>query len=162
MAASEPVLQNGLPGTPSVALSTADGSSEFARPPSNRGDVLSLDGILIQGGSGCNSDTRTHPRRIRVRDEKMCPANFLQRSGEEGSKQNTGGNGDPKPPVMIPPKDSKLQYLFIPEEDRPKENPELCPEVMYPVPACGRPSDAYTSSYPYPNELMVDPCYPCM
>lgn len=111
MAASEPVLQNGIPGTPSVALSTADGSSEFARPPSNRGDVLSLDGILIQGGSGCNSDTRTHPRRIRVRDEKMCPANFLQLSGEEGSKQNTGGNGDPKPPVMIPPKDSKLPYL---------------------------------------------------
>lgn len=177
MAAFEPVLQNEIPGTPSVALSTADGSSEFARLPPNGGDIVSFDEIFIQGGSGCPSDTRTHPRRIRVRDEKFCPASFLQPNGEEGkehtrlhaspdaqegSKQNTGGNGDPKPPAVIPPKDSKLPYLFIPEEDRPKENLELCPEAMYPVPVCGRPSDAYTSSYPYPNELTVDPCYPCM
>lgn len=180
IAASEPVLQNGISDPLSLALATADGSSsEFAQSYSNGPDIVSPDGMLVQGGSGgCSSDTRTHPRRIRSRDEKMCPPNLFQPNSEEeqertlpqlspnaqkgGGRQNTGGSGGSRPPPIIPPEDSKLPFLFIPEEDRPKENSELCPEAMHPVPVCGRPRDIYLSSYPYNNELTLDPCYRCM
>lgn len=178
MASSGPVLKNGIPNTSGLALATADGSSEFAQPPPNRGDVVSSDGIVVQGGSGCSSNTITHPRRIRARDEMKCPTNLFRPNGEEekernllhftpdaqenGGGQNTGGSGDPERRLAIPPEDSKLPYLFIPEEDRPKENLELCPEATYPVPVCGNPRDTYVSSYLYPNQLIIDPCYRCM
>lgn len=173
-----PLLENGVPDTPGLAISSADGSSEFAQTPPKGGDIVNPDGILVQGGNGCPSDTRTHPRRVRARNEKMCPTNLLRPNGEGeqertllhvppnaeegGGGQNTGGNGDPKPDIIIVPEDSKLPYLFIPEENRPKANPEVCPEPKYPVPVCGRPSDTYLSSYSDPNQLTVDPCYPCM
>lgn len=178
MASSGPVLKNGIPNTSGLALATADGGSEFAQPPPNRGDVVSSDGIVVQGGSGCSSNTITHPRRIRARDEMKCPTNLLRPNGEEEKERNllhvtpnaqenrggqtNGGSGDPESRLAIPPEDSKLPYLFIPEEDRPKENLELCPEATYPVPVCGNPSDTYISSYLYPNQLIIDPCYRCM
>lgn len=178
MAPSEPLLENGISDTPELALDSADGSSEFAQTPPKGGDIVNPDGILVQGGNGCPSDTRIHPRRARARDEQMCPKILLRpnrEGGEErtlfhvspnaqegGGGQNTGGNGDPRPGIIITPEDSKLPYLFIPEENRPKENSEVCPDAMHPVPVCGRPSDTYLSSYSYPNQLTVDPCYPCM
>lgn len=178
MASSKPELKNGTPDTSGLSLATADGSIEFAQAPPNRGDVVSPDGILVQGGSGCSSDTRTRPRRIRARDEMLCPTNLFRPNGEggqertplhvtpntqeDGGGQNTGGSGDSEPRLSIPPEDSKLPYLFVPEENRPKENPDLCPAAMYPVPVCGRPSDTYLSTYLYPDQLIVDPCYRCM
>lgn len=178
MAPSEPLLENGILNPPGLALASADDSSEFARTPPKGGDIVNPDGILVQGGIGCPSDTRTHPRRVRARNKNTCPINLLRPNGEGeqertllhvppnaqegGDGQNTGGNGDPKPVIVITPEDSQLPYLFIPEENRPKENSEVCPEAMYPVPVCGRPSDTYLSSYTYPNQLTVDPCYPCM
>lgn len=178
MASSQPLLSIEIPDTPRLALATTDGSSEFAQPPPSGVDLVNPDEILVQGGSGCTSDTRTHSRRIRAKHEKMCPTNLPRPNGEEeqgrtllhvspnaqedGGGQNTGGNDDPRPGVIIPPEDSKLPHLFIPEVNRPKKNPELCPEALYPVPVCGRPGDTYISSYPYPIQLTVDPCYICM
>lgn len=102
--------------------------------------------------------------------------------GQNQKKKNTGGNGNgdpskqpqpqpqPQPPainipsITIPPEDSKLPYLFIPEQDRPKKNPDLCPDPMHPVPVCGRPTDTYLSSSEDTslNQFTLDPCYPCM
>ena len=174
MAPSESVLDNEIINSPTLALATTDGVSEFAQPP-NGGNGVSSDMLIAQGSSGCASSSERLPRKIRARDEKICPTDRLQLNGgeekgrpaapngqQDGGGQNSGGSGDPKPQVMIPPKDAKLPYVFMPKGDRPKEDPELCPVAMYPVPVCGRPSDAYISTSPYPGQLTVDPCYRCM
>ncbi len=160
-----------------LALSTTAGRNEAAQPLDGGVDVMRSDISISNDSGGCASDTKGLPRRIRARDGKSCGADFLQfSSGEEngrqlppvkpnaqqgGGGQNSGGSGDPEFPVSLPKESDLLQFLFIPRENRPKSNPELCPDPWRPFPICGRPSDSYTSTARVAPGLVVDPAYPC-
>lgn len=159
-----------------IALPTTAGSSEIAQPPGG-GDVLISDISFPNGSGGCASDTNRFPRRIRARDVKSCVGNFRQfSSGEENGRQlpsvkpsaqqgggalNSGGSGDPEFRVKLPKEHDLLQFLFIPRENRPTRNPELCPDPGRPFPICGRPWDTYTSINRVAAGLVVDPAYLC-
>lgn len=168
--------ENEIYDIPRPASANTDGVSEFAQSVTEGGNGVNPDKLVDQ--NSCTSNRKRLSRRIRARDEDMCPTDRFQlNDGEQKGRQilpeapnaqqdegvrNSGGSGKPKFHLAIPPKDAQLPYMFIPEEHRPKENRELCPEIMHPVPVCGRPSDAYISTYPYRNQLIVDPCYRCM
>lgn len=160
-----------------IALpTTAAGRSEIAQPPGG-GDVLISDISFPNGTGRCASDTNGFPRRIRARDVKSCVGNFRQfSSGEENGRQlppvkpsaqkgggglNSGGSGDPEFRVKLPKEHDLLQFLFIPRENRPTRNPELCPDPGRPFPICGRPWDTYTSINRVAPGLVVDPAYLC-
>lgn len=109
------------------------------------------------GEEGGEQDRRTRPQLSLPKEDEQ-----KKNSGDSGGRN---GDRDPSEPpaIMIPPDDSKLPYLFMPEENRPKRNPELCTDPMHPVPVCGRPSDTYPLPHTYPNnQFNIDPCYPCM
>lgn len=132
---------------------------------------------VAQGSNRCASDTERLPRRMRARDDKSCAADLLQlNNGEKkgrqrspvepnaqqgGGGQNSDGNDYPDRRVILPSEDDIVQNLFIPKENRPKPNSELCPGFLHPIPVCAKPSDAYLSIYPVPGRLTLDPCYPC-
>lgn len=176
MAFSEQAPQSGIINTATLAPANPDASSEFAQIPDG-GNVVSSDELVAQGSNDCGSDTKRLPRKMRARNEKVCPIDSLPlNNGEEngrqllptvpnaqqgGGGQNSGGNGEPKRRLLFPPKDDTNSYLFIPDENRPKRNANLCPEPMHPVPVCGRPSDASALMYPDTADLTIDPCYPC-
>ena len=140
------------------------------------------------GGGGCASNNKGLSRRIRARDEKSCVENFLpfSSSGEEeeigprqqllpikppnaqqgggGGGQNSGGDGsgdERKFRVVLPRTHDLLQFLFIPRENRPTRDSEVCPDPSRPFPICGRPGDAYITSNPIAPGLVVDPAYLC-
>lgn len=159
-----------------LALANSDGSSEFAQSPSGS-NVVSSEIPIAQGSSRCAFDTKRFPGRMRARDERSCAADLLQLNhGEEkgrqllpvepnaqqgGGGQNNDGSGHPDRRVILPSKDDIVQNLFIPEENRPRPNSELCSDPLHPIPVCAKPSGAYLSIYPVPGRLMVNPCYPC-
>lgn len=172
--------------TTATTTTDTDASSEFAIQPlayHGEGDVLMSSDILsiAQGSNtGCSpsSDNTKRPlsRRIRAREEaKICPAPL--NSGEEekgdqlllpyaGQQDRTGQNsdkyGETTRRLILPAKGSNLQYLFIPEESRPKRNRQLCPELLYAVPTCARPKDAFTAIFTlFHMALILDPCHPC-
>lgn len=175
---------------PALAAATTttdtDTSTEFAIQPSayyGGGDVLTSSDILsiAQGSNtGCqpSSDNtkRQLSRRIRAREEaKICPAPLnsgleekggqplLFNTGQQGGTgQSSGSNDETTRRVILPEKGSNLQYLFIPEEGRPKRDRQLCPELFYAVPVCSKPIDGFTAIFsPFNFALILDPCQPC-
>lgn len=175
MVSSEWVPSNGITNSARLALAKSNGRSEFTPDGSN---VVSSKISINPGSSRCAVDTKRLPRRMRARDVKSCTAaDILQlHNGEEkgrpflpvepkvqqgGGGQNSDGSGYPERRVILPSTDDIVQNLFIPEENRPKPNSQLCPDPLHPVPVCGKPGDAYLSTYPVPGRLIVDPCYPC-
>lgn len=158
-----------------LALATSDGRSEFALPP-DESNLVSSEISIAQGSSRCAGDIKRLPRRMRAKEVDSCPADILQlNDGERNGRrlsipvvpdaqQGGGGPNSPKSPkrrVVIPSTDDLVQLLFIPKENRPKPNPQICPKPLHPIPVCGKPSDVYFSINPAPGGLMVDPCYPC-
>lgn len=177
MVSSEWVPGNGITNSARLALANSDGSSESAQPPGGS-NVVSSEIPIAQGSSRCAFGTKRLPRRIRARGKESCAADLLQlNNGEEkgrqllpvepntqqgGGGQNNDGSGYPDRRVILPSTDDIVQNLFIPKENRPKPNSELCPDPLHPIPVCGKPSDAYLSIYPVPGRLTVNPCYLCM
>lgn len=173
---SYPVAESGITNAAILAPANPDASSEFAQIPDG-GNVVSLDELVAQGSNDCGSGTKRLPRKMRARDKKICPIDSLQLNNEEENVrqlflttpkaqqdrdgENSGGNGEPKRRLLFSPKDDTNSYLFVPDENRPKRNSDICPEPMHPVPVCGRPSDAYTLMYPDTADLTIEPCYPC-
>lgn len=163
--------------TAQLALPTTAGGIEVAQFPGG-GDVMSSDLSISNDSGGCASDTKRLPRRIRAREGNSCEADFLHfSSGEEngrqllpvkpnaqqgGGGQNSGGSGDPEFHVVLPRAHDVIQFLFIPRENRPKINLELCPDPTRPFPICGRPMDTYMSTNRVAAGLVVDPAYLCM
>lgn len=176
MAFSESVSESGIINTARLEPATADAMSGFAHFPDG-GNVVVSDGLISQDSSGCAPDTKRSIRRMRARNEKICPIDRFQlNNGEEkghqipptapnaqegGGGQNSGGNGEPQRRLLFPPKDDTMSYLFMPVENRPKRDSEICPDHLHPVPVCGRPSDAYALIYPDTADLTIEPCYPC-
>lgn len=176
IAFSEQLPESGIINTATPAPATPDASKEFADIPV-WGNAVSSGELVAQGNNDCATDTRRIPRKMRARDEKICPMDSLQfKTGEENGRQppqtspnaqqgehgqNNGGIGEPKRHLLFPPKDDAKSYLFIPDENRPKRNSDICPEPMHPVPVCGRPSDAYALIYPDIAGLTIEPCYTC-
>lgn len=176
MAFSESLPESGIINTARLAPGTTDASSGFAQFPDG-GNVVVSDGLISQGSSGCTPDTKGRIHRMRARNEWICPIGRLQlNNGEEkgrqtlptapnaqqgGAGQNSGGNGEPKRRLLFPPKDDTMSYLFMPVGNRPKQDSEICPDNMHPVPVCGRPSDAYALMYSDTADLTIEPCYPC-
>lgn len=176
MGFSEPLPESGITNTAKLAPATTDESSQLAQFPDG-GNLVSSDELIAQGSSGCASDTKRLPRRMRARDEKICPIDRLQlNNGEEkgpqplptapNAQQEGGGpngdeNGRPKRRLLFPPKDDTMSYLFMPVANRPQPNSEICPDLMHPVPVCARPINAYALMYPDVSDLTIDPCYPC-
>lgn len=186
-----PMINPALAATTTTSTTTTtttdtDTSSEFAiQPPAyyGGGDVLTSSDILsiAQGSNtGCqpSSDNtkRQLSRRIRAREEaKICPAPLnsgleekggqplLFNTGQQGGTgQSSGRNDETKRRVILPAKGSNLQYLFIPEEGRPKRDRQLCPELFYAVPVCSNPRDGFTAVFsPFHLALILDPCQPC-
>lgn len=172
---SESLPESRIINTPSLAPATTDSSSGFAQFPDG-GSLASSDEIIPQGNSGCPSDTKRLPRRMRARNEKMCPIDRLQLNGgrdkgpqplptppnaqQGGGGPDSGENGTPKRRIFFPPKDDIFSYLFMPVENRPKPNSEICQNPMHPVPVCARPINAYALMYENPG-LTIDPCYLC-
>lgn len=173
---SESLPEGGIINTPKLAPATTDASSEFSQFPDG-GNLASSDELIAQGSGGCASDTKRPPRRMRARDGKICPIDPLQlNDGEEkgpqspptapnaqqgGGGPDSGENGKPKRRVLFPPKDDTMSYLFMPLENRPKPDSNICPDSMHPVPVCARPINAYALMYPESPGLTIDPCYPC-
>ena len=180
-----PMINPALAATTTTSTDT-DTSSEFAIQPSayyGGGDVLTSSDILsiAQGSNtGCqpSSDNtkRQLSRIIRAREEaKICPAplnsgledkggqSLLFNTGQQGgSGRSSDRNDETKRRVILPEKGSNLQYLFIPEEGRPKRDRQLCPELFYAVPVCSKPRDRFTAIFsPFNLALILDPCYPC-
>lgn len=181
-----PIINPATPTTTTAATTTdTDTSSEFAlQSPaySGVGDVLMSSDIssIAQG-----SNTDCHPssdntkrqlsRGLRAREEdKICPAPFNNgdekggqplppNTGQQGKTgQDSGGSGETIRRVVLPTTGSKVQYLFFPEGSRPKRNRQICPELLYAVPICGKSINTYTAVLsPFQTTLMVDPCYPC-
>lgn len=176
IAFSDPVPESGITNTASLVPASRDAGSEFAQIPDD-GNVVSSDELVAQGNYDCGSDTKRLPRKMRARDGQICPADSLQlNNGEEnvrhssptapnaqqgGGGQNSGGNPEPKRRLLFPPKDDTNAYLFVPNENRPKPNSDICPDPMHPVPVCGQSSDAYDLMYPDTADLTIEPCYPC-
>lgn len=153
-------------------------------------DVMRSDITISNGsGGGCASlNNGLSRRRIRARDEKSCvEKNFLpfSSSGEEeedengrqllppavrpnaqqqgGGGQNSGGggSGEPKFRVVLPRMNDLLQFQFLPRDNRPKRDSQLCPDPLRPFPICGRPGDSYITSNRIAPGLVVDPAYLC-
>lgn len=176
MVSSEWVPGNGITNSARPALANSDGRNEFIQPPGGS-NVVSSEIPIAQGRSRCAFDTKGLPRRMRARGGESCAADLLQlNNGEEkgrqllpvepnaqqgGGGQNNDGSGYPDRRVILPSTDDIVQDLFIPKENRPKPNSELCPDPLHPVPVCGKPSNAYLSIYPVPGRLTVNPCYLC-
>lgn len=176
MAFSESVPESGIINTARLAPATTDASSGFAQFPDG-GNVVTSDEFISQGSSGCAPDTKRRIRRMRAMNEKICPVDRLQlNNGEEkwrqnlptapnsqqgGGGQDSVGNGEQKRRLLFPAKDDTMSYLFMPVENRPKQNLEICPDRMHPVPVCGKVSDAYALMYPDTADLTIEPCYPC-
>lgn len=177
IAFSDPVPDIGITNhAASLAPATPGATSEFALIPSG-GNVVSSDELVAQASSGCGSNTKRLPRKMRARDEMMCPIDGFQlNDGEEnvrqllpivpnaqqgGGGQNSGGNGEPQRRLLFAPKDDANSYFFVPKRNRPKQNSEICPEPMHSVPVCGRPSDASALMDADNSHLTIEPCYPC-
>ena len=173
---SESLPESGIINTPRLAPATTDSSSEFTQFPDG-GNLASSDELIAQGSSGCAYDAKRLPRRMRARNEKICPIDRLQlNDGEDkgpqplptapnaqqgGGGPDSGGNGRPKRRVYFPPKDDTMSYLFMPVENRPRPNSEICQDPMHPVPVCARPVNAYALMYADIPNLTIDPCYLC-
>lgn len=176
-----PLPESGTTNTAaSLAPATPDASSEFAQIPDGGNNEVSSDELVAQASSnGCRSNTKRLSRKMRARDDLMCPIDGFQlNNGEDnsvrqlsptlpnapqggGSGQNSGGNGEPQRRLLFAPKDDTNSYFFLPNRNRPNQNSEICPEPMHSVPVCGRPSDAYDMIYADNSGLTIDPCYPC-
>lgn len=172
-----PVPEGGITNTASLAHATQDASSEFAQIPGD-GTEVSSDELVAQTSNGCRSNSKRLSRKMRARDELMCPIDGFQlNNGDDnvrqpsptspkapqggGGGQNSGGNGEPRRRLLFAPKDDTNSYFFLPNRNRAKQNSEICPEPMHSVPVCGRPSDAYAIYYTDNSDLTIEPCYPC-
>lgn len=182
---SDPVLvaESGITNTAaSLRPATQDAISEFAQIPNGSNNEVSSEELVAQTSNGCRSNNKRLSRKMRARDELMCPIDSFQLNNDwednsvrqqsppsvlnapqsGGDGQNSGGNGEePTRRLLLAPKDDTNSYFFLPDRNRPKRNPEICPEPMHTVPVCGRPSDAYDMIYADNSGLTVDPCYPC-
>lgn len=123
MSFSEPLPESGTINTASLAPTTPDARNEFVINPAV-GNAVSSDGLVAQGSNDSAPDTKRLPRKIRARDEKMCPLDKLQlNNGEEngrqppptgpnaqqgGSRQNSGRWPKPKPRLLFPPQDDEM------------------------------------------------------
>lgn len=188
-AAWEWTLDNDDSNAGLLALPTTAEPSEITQIPpggGGGGDVMRSDITISNGsGGGCASNKNGLSRRIRARDEKSCvEKNFLpfssggeeenerqllpfvkpkaQQQGGGGGGQNSGGGSDEsKFRFMLPRMNDFLQFQFIPIENRPKRDSDVCPEPLRPFPICGRPGDSYITSNRVAPGLVVDPAYLC-
>lgn len=174
IAALESLLGNGIQNPPK-ALGTLIGVSLL----NNGVNELSSETTQAKDISNCVTDTERLPSKKRAIRNNNCPADPLQfnrgqngrqilpiaPSGQQGGDGgSSGGNGSGElrvPFVRFPRHDDPLQYIFIPEMIRPRENDDLCPHLGYHVPVCARESDAYISNSPDAGDTILDPCHLC-
>ncbi|MCJ1346740.1 hypothetical protein MMC31_004958, partial [Peltigera leucophlebia] len=132
--ASESLLGN-IIDNPPVALGTLNGINDGV-------NALSSEISNPQGSRDCASDTKRLPGKKKARRDNTCLADHLQFNDREKGRQflpaapsgqqgGGGGNGrgdgssGPRVPILhLPRRDDPLQYIFIPEKIRPRENEE--------------------------------------
>lgn len=157
------------------------GPSQIDQPPGKGGNVMGMGSdipISNNGRDGCNSDKNGLFRRIIARDVNLCGSNFLQfgrsednrrqplpvkpKAQQSGGGQNNGGSDEPEPPLLLPAgENDPYQYIFIPREKRPTQDPGTCPDPWRPIPICGRPQDTYSWTNGVNPGVVVDPAYLC-
>lgn len=129
-----------------------------------------LNELEAQGSNDCAPDTKRLPRKIRPRDEKMCPMDKLQlNNGEEtgrpasplgpnaqqgGSRQNSGGQPKPRPRLLIPQGwwNVICTYSYIEAYEMPKPNSENFPEEA-------NRRIRFRIVYPNPTDSTIEPCH---
>lgn len=82
---SNPVPESGVTNTASLAPATPDASSEFAQIPAG-GNGVSSEELVAQASNSWRSNTKRSSRKMRARDEKICPIDGFQLNNGEGNQ----------------------------------------------------------------------------
>lgn len=164
IATPEPLLGNVIEN-PFVALGTTN--DEINSGANSLNSEISK---AQSSSSDCAPDIKRFLGKKKARRDNICPADRLQfNDGEKGRQllptvpngQQGGGGGGGQMPIRLIIHGDPLQYIFIPERNRPKENEEICPHIDYPVPVCAREVDAFSPGYSDTGDTILDPCHLC-
>lgn len=162
----------------SNGIATAEGANELAQVP-DEGNGMNLEASNLQG-SGCTSDIDRLPGKLRARRGDVCSPDRLQlnnnnNNGESGGQsypttpksqeilpgQNDNDGSGPERKMILPAPNDPLPNIFVPENTRPRIDPDRCYQRGYYIPVCAKESD----QYPAPGSVdtyVLDPCNPCM